>query len=78
VMSRLHRGRRQPRDLLTEYAKERGFLRTPRPVVDASADAAVDAGASDSAAEPAPVGAWESTELSVGDERKVGPSNGGR
>ncbi len=28
VMSRLHRGRRQLRDLLAEYAKERGFLRS--------------------------------------------------
>lgn len=27
VMSRLHRGRRQLRELLTDYAKERGFLR---------------------------------------------------
>ncbi len=27
VMSRLHRGRRQLRDLLTDYATERGFLR---------------------------------------------------
>ena len=27
VMSRLHRGRRQLRDLLTEYAAERGFVR---------------------------------------------------
>jgi RNA polymerase sigma-70 factor (ECF subfamily) len=27
VMSRLHRGRRQLRELLAEYAKERGFLR---------------------------------------------------
>jgi RNA polymerase sigma-70 factor (ECF subfamily) len=28
VMSRLHRGRRQLRELLTDYATERGFLRT--------------------------------------------------
>jgi RNA polymerase sigma-70 factor (ECF subfamily) len=27
VMSRLHRGRRQLRDLLTETARERGILR---------------------------------------------------
>ncbi|MGL5829286.1 MAG: sigma factor-like helix-turn-helix DNA-binding protein, partial [Angustibacter sp.] len=26
VMSRLHRGRRQLRQLLTEYARERGFV----------------------------------------------------
>ena len=32
VMSRLHRGRRQLRDLLTEYATERGFLRPKRGV----------------------------------------------
>jgi RNA polymerase sigma-70 factor (ECF subfamily) len=30
VMSRLHRGRRQLRDLLTEVARDRGFLREPR------------------------------------------------
>jgi len=29
VMSRLHRGRRQLRDRLTEYATEQGFLRSP-------------------------------------------------
>jgi RNA polymerase sigma-70 factor, ECF subfamily len=27
VMSRLHRGRRQLRELLTDVAKERGFIR---------------------------------------------------
>jgi len=27
VMSRLHRGRRQLRDLLTDTARERGFIR---------------------------------------------------
>gem|GEM_PF-7772 len=92
VMSRLHRGRRQLRDLLTEYAKERGFLRPPRPGAGGSAaaagaggSAAADgaggseaAGAPDSGAEPAAVGARESTGVSVGDQRKVGPSNGGR
>ena len=30
VMSRLHRGRRQLRGLLTEYAKDRGFGSGPR------------------------------------------------
>jgi hypothetical protein len=30
VMSRLHRGRRQLRDLLTVYATDRGFLRPKR------------------------------------------------
>ena len=91
VMSRLHRGRRQLRDLLTEYAKERGFLRPPRPGADRSAatpetaapetaapETAAAGGAPDSDPAPAPVGARESTQLSVGDERKVGPSNGGR
>jgi len=34
VMSRLHRGRRQLRELLTDYATERGFLRQ-RPAADA-------------------------------------------
>jgi len=87
VMSRLHRGRRQLRDLLTDYAKERGFLRPPRPAVVGSAADALDSQKVDSqsidrdadpAAEPAPVGVREETQLSVGDERKVGPSNGGR
>ena len=32
VMSRLHRGRRQLRDLLADYATERGFLRPARDV----------------------------------------------
>jgi len=30
VMSRLHRGRRQLKDLLTDVARDRGFLRSPR------------------------------------------------
>jgi RNA polymerase sigma-70 factor (ECF subfamily) len=33
VMSRLHRGRRQLRDLLADYAAERGFLRSSRDAV---------------------------------------------
>jgi RNA polymerase sigma-70 factor (ECF subfamily) len=33
VMSRLHRGRRQLRDLLTDVARDRGFLRESRPSV---------------------------------------------
>ena len=78
VMSRLHRGRRQLRELLTEYAKERGFLRSPRPVAGGSPAAAVALDVEATDTEPAPVGARESTQLSVGDERKVGPSNGGR
>ena len=32
VMSRLHRGRRQLRDMLTDTARERGFLRDRQPV----------------------------------------------
>jgi len=80
VMSRLHRGRRQLRELLTEYAKERGFLRTPRPAatVAATVAAGVDTGAAGHDAEPAQVGAREPIQLSVGDEPKGGPSNGGR
>ena len=99
VMSRLHRGRRQLRELLTEYAKERGFLRPPRPSTDGSSTegsttmsetaapvvavpgtAATETAAAVAApgSDAAPVGARESTQLSVGDERKVGPSNGGR
>ncbi len=78
VMSRLHRGRRQLRELLTGYATERGFLRPARtPVTDATA-AAADTAAPSEETEPAPVGARESTQLSVGDERKVGRGNGGR
>ena len=34
VMSRLHRGRRQLRDLLTDVARERGFLRQPTSSVE--------------------------------------------
>ena len=30
VMSRLHRGRRQLKDLLTDVARDRGFLRSAR------------------------------------------------
>ena len=36
VMSRLHRGRRQLRDLLTEYATEQGFIRAAAPHTAAS------------------------------------------
>ena len=65
VMSRLHRGRRQLRGLLTEYAKERGFLRerSARPAA--------------SGAEPAvAVGARDTEQSSVGDERRDGRGNG--
>jgi RNA polymerase sigma-70 factor (ECF subfamily) len=33
VMSRLHRGRRQLRELLTDVARDRGFLRDSSPSV---------------------------------------------
>ncbi|WP_423817297.1 sigma-70 family RNA polymerase sigma factor [Saccharopolyspora rectivirgula] len=36
VMSRLHRGRRQLREMLTDVARERGFLRENKPEVSAS------------------------------------------
>jgi RNA polymerase sigma-70 factor (ECF subfamily) len=35
VMSRLHRGRRQLRDLLTDYATEQGFIRPAAPETSA-------------------------------------------
>jgi RNA polymerase sigma-70 factor (ECF subfamily) len=51
VMSRLHRGRRQLRELLTDYATERGFLRQR-----ATANADGNGGSTDSAV-PVPSGA---------------------
>ncbi len=36
VMSRLHRGRRQLREKLTDYAQRTGFLRAPTPAGDAA------------------------------------------
>ena len=72
VMSRLHRGRRQLRELLTAYATDRGFLRPPR---DAAADSgppvAVNAG----------IGApGDGTTLVAGhdDERRDGAGDGQR
>jgi len=51
VMSRLHRGRRQLRELLTNYATERGFLRPKRnaavPSEDLPVPVTAGAGASD-------------------------------
>jgi RNA polymerase sigma-70 factor (ECF subfamily) len=74
VMSRLHRGRRQLRELLTSYATERGFLRPRR---------SVDGAASDGGAEPVSVAAAETdetdsslTETSVGDGRRDGLGDG--
>ena len=47
VMSRLHRGRRQLRELLTAYATERGFLRPhPRTVRRMQIDAQAVSGRS--------------------------------
>ena len=71
VMSRLHRGRRQLRDLLTSYATERGFLRPSR-------TAAADSGP------PVPVGAGvgntgdDATTASHDDERRDGAGDGRR
>jgi len=77
VMSRLHRGRRQLRELLTSYATERGFLRPKR-----SADAVAGA-ADDGAAEPVPVAAAGTdvsdsgvTDTRVGDGRRDGRGDG--
>jgi len=70
VMSRLHRGRRQLRELLTAYATERGFLRPKR-------DAAVNDVAVD--AEPVALsvgGAGTPEDANVGDERKGGRGDG--
>ncbi|AZI59385.1 sigma-70 family RNA polymerase sigma factor [Nakamurella antarctica] len=47
VMSRLHRGRRMLRELLTDYAREAGFIRTP---VDSTLPAASESPANLSAA----------------------------
>jgi RNA polymerase sigma-70 factor (ECF subfamily) len=69
VMSRLHRGRRQLRELLTEYAKERGFLRPPRVTAAAA-----------TAGEALPVGVAgggaAGDDANVGDERREGRGDG--
>jgi RNA polymerase sigma-70 factor (ECF subfamily) len=68
-MSRLHRGRRQLRELLTEYAKERGFLRPPRVTAAAA-----------TAGEALPVGVAgggaAGDDANVGDERREGRGDG--
>jgi len=74
VMSRLHRGRRQLRELLTAYATERGFLRPKRDAANAPPGdgAAV-------AAEPVALsvgGAGTPDDANVGDERKGGRGDG--
>jgi len=74
VMSRLHRGRRQLRELLTAYATERGFLRPKRDAVDPQP--VEDAAAS---AEPVTLsvgGSGAHVDDSVGDERKGGRGDG--
>ncbi|HQV91462.1 MAG TPA: sigma factor-like helix-turn-helix DNA-binding protein, partial [Phycicoccus sp.] len=38
VMSRLHRGRRQLRELLTDYAQDRGFSAAGNPAATATGD----------------------------------------
>jgi RNA polymerase sigma-70 factor (ECF subfamily) len=73
VMSRLHRGRRQLRELLTAYATERGFLRPKRDPVDPPADAGAGL------AEPVALavgGSGAHDDASVGDERKGGRGDG--
>ena len=72
VMSRLHRGRRQLRDLLTEYAKERGFLRPPR--VSAAADTNEEAAQTLSVG--AGNGAGPGENAVTGDERRDGRGDG--
>ena len=68
VMSRLHRGRRQLRELLTAYATERGFLR-PKPESAAAADAVpVSVAASG--------GSGEENATNVGDGRREGRGDG--
>jgi RNA polymerase sigma-70 factor (ECF subfamily) len=72
VMSRLHRGRRQLRELLTAYATERGFLRPKR-------DAAGPVDGAGGTAEPVSLavgGSGANDEGSVGDERKGGRGDG--
>jgi RNA polymerase sigma-70 factor (ECF subfamily) len=72
VMSRLHRGRRQLRELLTEYAKERGFLRPPRePATDADDAQAVPVGA-----DIAALSGDSADESTVGDGRRDGRGDG--
>jgi RNA polymerase sigma-70 factor (ECF subfamily) len=73
VMSRLHRGRRQLRELLTEYAKERGFLRPARATASAESTSPL-------AGDALPVGADGSAvtkrESSVGDDGRDGRGDG--
>ena len=83
VMSRLHRGRRQLRELLTAYATERGFLRPKRAAATAeNGDGQAPAAdrtenALSAVAEPVAVGAAGSPEDDiVGDERSGGRGNG--
>ena len=68
VMSRLHRGRRQLRELLTNYATERGFLR-PKRTAESSDVEAVDAVS-------VPAGAADADDSNVGDGRRDGRGDG--
>ncbi len=71
VMSRLHRGRRQLRELLTAYATERGFLRPARVAADA------DENRDDVLPVPVPAGgSGAPDENSVGDARRDGHGDG--
>jgi len=80
VMSRLHRGRRQLRELLTAYVTERGFIRPPRAVVADAPGSAVSEAASDPVSEAAVAVAVAngstSDDVSVGDGRRDGRGDG--
>ena len=80
VMSRLHRGRRQLRELLTSYATERGFLRPKSPLPEAnSVDNGLAAGAiamADDAVAVGAEGAHPDSDGTVGDGRREGRGDG--
>jgi len=80
VMSRLHRGRRQLRELLTSYATERGFLRPKSPLPEAnSVDNGLAAGAiaiADDAVAVGAEGAHPDIDGNVGDGRREGRGDG--
>jgi len=72
VMSRLHRGRRQLRELLTAYATERGFLRPQRDAT-ASPEQQQEAGSTPVAVA---VSGGSGHETNVGDGRREGRGDG--
>jgi RNA polymerase sigma-70 factor (ECF subfamily) len=81
VMSRLHRGRRQLRELLTAYATERGFLRPKRAAAEPAEVESVGVQPVDvqsvEHADPVPVAAAAgSSEQGVGDGRRDGHGDG--